>query len=62
MVRLIVRQSATCPDGVCLGNDYRTFDIECAELEKFILDNDNSYVTRTVVGAEISRPAKQEPR
>lgn len=59
MIRLIVRRAATCPDGVCLGNDYHTFDIECQELERFIAGNDNAYSIRTVIGAEVITPSAQ---
>lgn len=53
MIRLIVRQASTIPDGVCVGNDYRTFDVSHPELERLLSSKDNAYLVSTVIGAEI---------
>jgi len=53
MVRLIVREAQTIPDGACVGNTYRTFDIDAPELEKAIGGSRDAYTVVTVIGAEV---------
>ena len=53
MIRVIVQQVGCCPSGEIVSRDYRTFDIDYSELEKFLRSERGCYVTASVVGVEL---------
>ena len=52
MIRIICKEVYGSPEGASIGTTYRTFDVEAAELERFLLERPG-YVMRSVVGAEV---------
>lgn len=65
MIRLIVQIQNCCDAAHVSGakptQHFKTFDIEHAELERMLWPEKPTYDTCWVIGAEVVKPATEEP-
>ena len=65
MIRIICKQD----DNSCLGHtgagasvtSYKTFDIECPELEAYLHTDPRGYVYRSVIGVDLLAVNEEKP-
>jgi hypothetical protein len=55
MIRIICKIAETCPEGVVVQEDIRSFEVVSNELENFLRER-TTYVNRSVIGVELVPP------
>ena len=53
MIRIIIREQFLGPEGQSYGTEYKTFDAEIPEVEKYLTSKSGGYSSRWVQGIEV---------